>query len=420
MSAKTKQVGKRAVWGLDEEQALLELFEKARQDPDARTGRGVKAKTWEDITVEVNKRFKCGFQVDQIKSKYARLLMEYELFKESGGEEGPMTAGDWDKLIATRPEHASRFRQFKENGCPHTEICRRIIADKVKLTDSNSTGQKPREERKPRAKRSTRSYNVLPEPKKACIEVGHSGTGWSLMESKLLLFLCWRAKNDRHVFGEEGLKPQGWTDVTTELNEHTTANFSEKEIKDMYVELMQRYQQYKSATGFSGDIKTNPKDEMDWERLIRERPGHYAELEKLKDAGGFPHVEVCSLIKGDTEPNGMGPASINDYLVTGAVQNPVPAPTPSQVQTSAHAVASAQASLSANALSYLLPATANLVTSMVPPAANGQAATADQGGATGTPAVFSQQLHDNLNMFLKTATAYLVMLINDHNQEREL
>ncbi|POM78528.1 Hypothetical protein PHPALM_3942 [Phytophthora palmivora] len=222
MSGKTKQTGgrHRAVWSLDEEQVLLELFEKARQDREARTGRGVKAKTWEDIAVELNSRCKSAFLVDQIKSKYARLLMEYELFKEVGGEVGPMSDEDWKNLITTRPEHASRFRQFKDNGFPHIEICRRIIADKEKLTDSTPAVRKSKEERKPRAKRTSRSDNVLPEPKKACIEVENDGAEWSLMETKLLLFLCWRAKNDRDVFGDEGLKPQGWTDVTTELNKH--------------------------------------------------------------------------------------------------------------------------------------------------------------------------------------------------------
>lgn len=129
---------------------------------------------------------------------------------------------------------------------------------------------------------------------------------------------------------------------------------------------------------------------------------------------------------GDTPPNGMGPATVSDFLATGALELPQPAQIPSQTQSSAHAIASAQASLSASALSYLLPATANIVTSLIPPATNGhpgpagQAATPGVGNAAGAPAVFSQELHDNLNMFLKTATAYLVMLINDHNQEREL
>ncbi|KAG7392269.1 hypothetical protein PHYPSEUDO_001373 [Phytophthora pseudosyringae] len=404
------------------EQALLELFEKARQDPELRTGRGVKSRVWVDIVTELNSRFETSFVVDQIKSKYARLMTDYELFTEVGGE-GSLSDEDWSKLTAAQPEHASRFRQFKEHGCAHIELCRRIAASKVEA-EGTPVGRKPKAERKPRAKRATRSDDALPELKRTRVGVYRDSLEWSHLEEKLLLFLCWKAKNDREVFEEEGLKPQGWTDVTAELNKFCTANFNEKEIKDKYVELMQRYSQFKIATGFAGDLGAIPKDEMDWERLIRERPGHYTELEKLKDVGGFPYAEVCSLIKGDTPPNGTGPTSTSDFLATGALQLRAPAPIPSQAQ-SAHAIASAQASLSASALSYLLPATANLVTGMAPPATNGHNGSQPESpgaipGAPVAPAVFSQELHDNLNMFLKTATAYLVMLINDHSQKREL
>ncbi|KAK1947138.1 hypothetical protein P3T76_001148 [Phytophthora citrophthora] len=409
-----------SAWQPAMERALLEQFEKARQDPELRTGRGIKARTWSDIASDLNKRYTTLFAVDQIKSKYARLMSDYDIFKEIGGEEGSLTDEDWQKLIDKRPTHASRFRQFKQHGCAHIDICRRIAATK------SEDGPVVKAER--RSKRSAQSVNDKQEIKKARVE-GDNG-GWSLLEEKLLLFLCWKAKNDREVFGDEDLKPQGWTDVTEELNKFSTANFNEKEVKDKYVELMQRYSQFKIATGFLGVVESIPKSDMDWERLTRERPGHYAQLEKLKEAGGFPHAEVCSLIKGDTPPNGMDPANTRDYLATGALQIPAPIPIRSQAQ-SAHAIASAQASLSANALSYLLPATANLVTSMAPSTTNGERSpdAADQpdvavpvagvGVGAGAPAVFSQELHDNLNMFLKTATAYLVMLINDHNQERE-
>lgn len=413
----TEMSGRRAAWQPAMERALLEHFEKARQDPELRTGRGIKARTWSDIASELNKRYTTSFAVDQIKSKYARLMSDYEIFKEIGGEEGPLTNEDWQELIANRPTHASRFRQFKQHGCAHIDICRRIAATKPETEDG------PVDKPERRSKRTAQPENIQQEAKKARVEGGNGE--WSQLEEKLLLFLCWKAKNDREVFGDDGLKPQGWTDVTDELNKFSTANFNEKEVKDKYVELMQRYSQFKIATGFSGDIQSIPKGEMDWERLIRERPGHYAQLETLKETGGFPHAEVCSLIKGDTPPNGMGPANTRDYLTTGALQISAPIP----IRQSAHAIASAQASLSANALSYLLPATANLVTSMAPPVANGEAspdapdvpvAVPGVGAVPGTPAVFSQELHDNLNMFLKTATAYLVMLINDHNQEREL
>ncbi|EEY63947.1 uncharacterized protein PITG_02458 [Phytophthora infestans T30-4] len=404
---------RRAAWEPATEQTLLELFEKARQDPNLRTGRGIKGSTWTNIMTELNNRCKTSLLIDQLKSKYARLMMDYDLFKEVGGEES-LSEEKWDALIAARPEHAARFRQFKELGCAHVDICRRIAASKDET--EGTPGRKPKAERKPRTKRATRSDNGQPDHKKA-----RAGDGWTLREEKLLLFLCWKAKNDQEVFGEEGLTPQGWTDVTAELNKFSTANLNEKEAKDKYEDLMQRYNQFKIATGFSGDLATNPKDEMDWERLLRERPGHYTELERLKEIGGFPFVEVCSLIKGDTQPNGMGLTTTADFLETGALQ--LPAPTLISQSQSAHAIASAQASLSASALSYLLPATANLVTSMALSSENGQSeiAGAIPGiNAPGNPAVFSQELHDNLNMFLKTATAYLVMLINDHNGQREL
>lgn len=71
-----------------------------------------------------------------------------------------------------------------------------------------------------------------------------------------------------------------------------------EETNAKYVELMQNYNQFKAATGFTGDPATIPKSDMDWECLMRERPQHYGRLQKFKEAGGFPHAEICSLIKG--------------------------------------------------------------------------------------------------------------------------
>ncbi|KAE9140802.1 hypothetical protein PF005_g506 [Phytophthora fragariae] len=370
----------RAVWGLNEEQVLLELFEKARQDTTACTGRGVKTQTWANIVKELNERCKSSFVVEQIRSKYSRLMIDYDLFQEVGGE-GSLSEEQWEKIIAEKSEHASRLRQFKESGCPHLELCRRIAESKGGATSTA-----------PRAKRATSSENGAPKAKK----------------------------------GEPGFFTDGWAEMTTRLNEYCTTNFTLKETNAKYVELMQHCNEFKAATGFSGDLASIPKSDMDWECLIRGRPQHYVKLEKYKEVGGFPHAEVCSLIKGDTPPNGMGPASISEYLSTGALQIPNPARNPvipNQTQSSDHTIASAQASLSAKALSYLLPATANMMAAVVPPAANGSAAGSVPEvppPAASAPAVMTQELHDNLNMFLKTATAYLVMLINDHNQDREL
>ncbi|GMF27908.1 unnamed protein product [Phytophthora fragariaefolia] len=214
-------------------------------------------------------------------------MLDYDLFKEVGGEDSP-SEEEWDKIIAKRPEHASRLRQFKESGCPHVELCRRIAASKG---DAGSTSAP----RAPRAKRTTRSSNEAPTAKKACIEAAHKTGGWNLYKEKLLMFLCWRAK------GEPGAFTDGWPEMTTRLNEYCSTNFTQKETNAKYVDLMQKYNQFKAATGFSGDPASIPKSDMDWECLMRERPQHYIKLEKFKEEGGFPHAEVCSLIKGTTE-----------------------------------------------------------------------------------------------------------------------
>ncbi|TDH68677.1 hypothetical protein CCR75_000916 [Bremia lactucae] len=401
--------GRRAAWEPAMEQALMELFEKAREDSNLRTGRGIKARAWSDITTELNTRYKTSLFVEQLKSKYARLMMDYDLFKDIGGEEGSLSEEQWKAIIAARPENASRIRQFKEHGCAYVDVCRRIAATREEGKEGMPLIRKLKAERKPRMKRATSVMEAQAPLKKARTE----DVGWTPERvEELLLFLYWKAKNDEEGSKEEELTPQGWANVLMELNNVCSATFTEQEIKDKYVKLIERYHQFKHATGFSGDLASIPKDEMDWERLIRERPGHYTELEELKDLGGFPYVEVCSLITGDTLPHGMGTINVSDFLATGVLQLPTMNAIPSQPQ-SANAIASAQASLSANALSYLLPATTSLVTSM---ATNGQQGPAGSvKGGSGATAVFSQELHDNLNMFLKTATAYLVMLINDHN-----
>ncbi|GMF17140.1 unnamed protein product [Phytophthora lilii] len=62
-NAKQKWGQQRAVWSLKQEQVLMELFGKARQDPEKRTGRGVRHHGWESIAEEMNLRCKTAFNV---------------------------------------------------------------------------------------------------------------------------------------------------------------------------------------------------------------------------------------------------------------------------------------------------------------------------------------------------------------------
>jgi hypothetical protein len=140
--------------------------------------------------------------------------MDYELFKEVGGE-GSLNEQDWDELIQARPENALRLRQFKESGFHHAEICQRIDATKE---DGTSVGRKLSF----RIKRSSTSDTGAPVPKRACIHDGE----WDLYREKLLLFLCWKAKCETKVVADDML-PQRWTDLTLEVNEYCTSSFTE-------------------------------------------------------------------------------------------------------------------------------------------------------------------------------------------------
>ncbi|GMF17142.1 unnamed protein product [Phytophthora lilii] len=256
-------------------------------------------------------------------------MMDYELFKDVGGERS-LGDKDWDRLIKNMPQHAQRLRLFKESGFPHVDICRRISAGKE---DPNAlAGQKV--EAEPQAptagsvKRSNSQEIEAPKAKRVCAPVEHESVQWSHDMERLLLFLCWRLKNIRGVLVDEGIKPQMWLEVAKELNEHVKTNFnkraycstsldgvlesskllllisiimwcwSSEQVKAKYLDLLLHYDRFKLATGYSGVADSFPKTDLKWEQLMRERPRYHGELQRLKDDGGFPHVNICSLITG--------------------------------------------------------------------------------------------------------------------------
>ncbi|KAG1711856.1 hypothetical protein DVH05_009098 [Phytophthora capsici] len=402
----------RAVWDGTRERVLLEVFDNIRQQPKLRTDRGLKAKGWDKVAEEVNDRCKSTFNTDQLRSKYARLMMDYELFKDVGGERG-LSDKEWDKLIVEIPDSAKRLMLFKETGFPHVDVCRRISIGRDTVVDVRQV--KHPHVRSPAVvtvKRSSEPMGETPDTKKARVNPGQA-------EEKLVLFLCWRAKVDREKSGEKSTSDQVWLDATKELNQICKTNFNEQQFKDIYLQLMQSYEQFKHVTGFNGDLETEPTTEQDWDKLVQDRPQFSQQLQQLKRTGGFPHVEMCSLIAGDKVTEGVEPASVNEFLVTGVLQRSES----NKLNTdSVKAVATAQAALSANTLSQLLPDATTVETLPPPFDTNGQpdpATTIPIEPSPAVPTVMTQELHDNLNMFLKTATAYLVMAIDKHNQEKK-
>ncbi|KUF95121.1 hypothetical protein AM588_10010090 [Phytophthora nicotianae] len=365
----------RAVWDHARERVLLDVFEKTRRDPKLRTDRGLKSGAGTLLPNRLTIVARAPSTLvrsanNQLKSKYARLMMDYELFKDVGGERN-LSEEIWDQLIVDMPDSAARLSIFKKSGFPHCDVCRRIAIE--------------RDEGIPTVKRPIGTIAELPDTKRR--QLVHSGARkssrlftWGPREEKLVLFLCWKAKVKREKTkdNDEVTKPkQVFLDATNELNLLCKTNFTEDQFKGKYLELMHGYEQFNKVTGFSGDLDTVPKSDADW-------------------TSSFKSIQRSS--------DGMEPASANEFLVTGALKR---SEVGNELNTeSVNAVAAAQATLSANTLSQLLPATATtLPTGQHDPA------------AAAMPAFMTQELHDNLNMFLKTATAYLVMAINDHNQE---
>jgi hypothetical protein len=166
---------------------------------------------------------------DQLKSKHARLMMDYELFKDVGGERS-LSDQVWDKLILDMPENAKRLRQFKDEGFPHADGCRRISIAKETLRAVKQA--------KPAAttvaavttvKRPSALDAELPEPKR--VEIGSESEAaliWTTEEEEMLLFLCWKEKSDREKLPKDGVERKVWHEVTAEMNTHFKTNLSKR------------------------------------------------------------------------------------------------------------------------------------------------------------------------------------------------
>ncbi|RLN10177.1 hypothetical protein BBJ28_00007242 [Nothophytophthora sp. Chile5] len=430
----------RAVWGPAEENVLLELFRQARNDPQARSDRGVKARGWMSIVAELNRRCNRSFdKADQLKSKYARLMQEYELFKAVGGVLGPGSSplddNAWEKLIRERPKSAPQLRQFKEHGFPHAEICSRITGDTEDSAQTPPLPPPPADLVVSTGKRSsTRAKEDLPEPKKARGEGKRERASWGIVEEKLLLFLYLKARNDPEVRSDKGIKARGWLNIVTDLNQHCKTSFNRgtltdvgslnaaEQCKSKYSRLVQEYDQFKHATGYSG-AGSLPQNEKDWDKLIKERPRFAVQLRQFKEKG-FPHASACSLIAGKSSLRFRMGRNLSDFLATEGHPFPASSDATSQVRALTNTINAASMSgmsLPPNALPFLLPAAVNMATHL-PPTSQAAAISQLDGAevAAMDPAFFTTELRDNLNMFLKTATTYLVMLINEHNQANQI
>ncbi|KAF4042738.1 Myb/SANT-like DNA-binding domain [Phytophthora infestans] len=114
----------RASWTEMEEHDLLDKFLDARNDRSMATDKGIKSKAWSTLVSALKKKHGRTLEKGQYKSKYTRLMQDYDLYKYITSLSG---VGQRAKLTA-----------FRQNGFPHATICS-LIAGDARATGSHAT-----------------------------------------------------------------------------------------------------------------------------------------------------------------------------------------------------------------------------------------------------------------------------------------
>jgi hypothetical protein len=91
------------------------------------------------VRLTINGVISMNLLADQCKSKYQRLMQEFELYKSVTGFPATRTLvdKDWDQLIEQRQRFAPQLRVLKERGFPHAETCALITGAVVERTDAH-------------------------------------------------------------------------------------------------------------------------------------------------------------------------------------------------------------------------------------------------------------------------------------------
>ncbi|KAF4044674.1 Myb/SANT-like DNA-binding domain [Phytophthora infestans] len=138
----------RASWTEMEEHDLLDKFLDARNDRSMATDKGIKSKAWSTLVSALNKKHGRTLEKGQYKSKYTRLMQDYDLYKYITSLSGvgvcpdtgkPMMDDDvWGQLLESKPKQRAKLTAFRQNGFPHATICS-LIAEDARATGSHAT-----------------------------------------------------------------------------------------------------------------------------------------------------------------------------------------------------------------------------------------------------------------------------------------
>jgi hypothetical protein len=160
----------RRSWTREEETLLLQHYFRARNDASLRKDKGIKAKAWtliitriaEDGVVADKGAFvsiihvvwyvQLTIRLDQCRSKYSRLMSEYDVYKRlcdlSGAgwcsETNAPTLDEegWATLAQAPPRNAALYKRFRAEGFVHASICGLMAGDsRATAADASSVLQ---------------------------------------------------------------------------------------------------------------------------------------------------------------------------------------------------------------------------------------------------------------------------------------
>ncbi|KAE9016547.1 hypothetical protein PF006_g6287 [Phytophthora fragariae] len=138
----------RRSWTREEATRLLQHYFCARNDASLRSDKGIKSKAW---TLIISRLGEDGVDADkdQCRSKYSRLMSEYDAFKRlcnlSGAgwssETNTTTLDEegWAALAQAQPRNAALSKRFKTKGFFHDNICALLAGDSRATADDASS-----------------------------------------------------------------------------------------------------------------------------------------------------------------------------------------------------------------------------------------------------------------------------------------
>ncbi|KAG7376845.1 hypothetical protein PHYPSEUDO_012667 [Phytophthora pseudosyringae] len=146
MEPPTKKL--RRSWTREEETLLLQHYFRARNDASLRSDKGIKSKAWTLIITRIAEDGVVADK-DQCRSKYSRLMSEYDIYKRlcdlSGAgwcsETNAPTLDEegWAALAQAQPRNAALYKRFRAEGFVHASTCALLAGDSRATADDASS-----------------------------------------------------------------------------------------------------------------------------------------------------------------------------------------------------------------------------------------------------------------------------------------